>query len=70
MTHHLYPLGFTCRIEHVFFDEAGEEVDATILRAMLSEPRPTRLELNANLMKEDWVAALCEKRTPQSRSLP
>ncbi len=40
---------------------------------MLSDARPTRLELgsnaNANFMKEDWVAALCEEDTPQIQVL-
>ncbi|RDX47261.1 hypothetical protein OH76DRAFT_1557909 [Lentinus brumalis] len=74
---HLYPLGLTCRIEHLIIydsDTSYEEVDATILRAMLSDARPTRLDLVCSFtvttfMKEDWVAALIEARTPQIKHL-
>ncbi|KAI0688366.1 hypothetical protein C8T65DRAFT_674554 [Cerioporus squamosus] len=68
---HLYSLGLTCRIEFLFIDEMSESVDAMVIRAMLADARPTRLELhvNANFVKDDWVAALCEPRTPQFQVL-
>ncbi|TFK85869.1 hypothetical protein K466DRAFT_664186 [Polyporus arcularius HHB13444] len=70
---HLYTLALACRIDHLFIDEMRESADATILRALLADARPARLELginiNANFTKADWVAALCELRTPQVQVL-
>ena len=66
---HLYSLAPTCRIQHLFIDEIGLSVDATVLRAMLADARPTILKLGLNVnehfLREDWLSALCEPRTPQ-----
>ncbi|KAI0689483.1 hypothetical protein C8T65DRAFT_107296 [Cerioporus squamosus] len=72
-TQHLYLLGLNCHVYQVCLDDIDESVSATMMRAVLDDVRPVRLELasyaNFNFLKSEWMEALCTLRDPQMTTL-
>ncbi|RPD55146.1 hypothetical protein L227DRAFT_615621 [Lentinus tigrinus ALCF2SS1-6] len=73
----LYLLSLLYPIPHVvLMHENGDNMDAEILRTILSDARPIDLQLgpqfltsNENVLNQEWMAALFESRNPHLRVL-
>ncbi|RDX48496.1 hypothetical protein OH76DRAFT_1521078 [Lentinus brumalis] len=71
----LYLLSPLCRIRRVVDHCGRDDIDAEMLREVLSDARPAQLQLsaflrpNGNILDQAWMAALTHVRTPQLQTL-